>query len=64
MADARNLSYMDNNFYSIPNTIAHFTGGLIAGLLAALVLSSIYWLINGFKKDKMWGIFYKANLFF
>ena len=55
---------MDNNFYSIPNTIAHFTGGLIAGLLAALVLSSIYWLINGFKKDKMWGIFYKANVFF
>ena len=62
---ARNTSFTDYSaFHSIPTTIAAFIGGLLAGLLAALVLSSIYWLIKRFKKDKMWDIFYKANLCF
>ena len=62
---ARNTSVIDYSaFHSIPTTIAAFIGGLLAGLPVALVLSSIYWLIKGFKKDKMWDVFYKANLCF
>ena len=65
MIDARDLSWNDNSSYhSIPSTIGTFIGGLLFGLIVALVLSSIYWLIKGFKKDKMWDIFYKANLCF
>jgi mannose/fructose/N-acetylgalactosamine-specific phosphotransferase system component IID len=62
---ARNTSFTDYSaFHSTSTTIAAFLGGLLFGLLAALGLSLVVWLLTGLKKKKMWNIFYKCNLYF
>ena len=60
----RDVSFIEPLPENNANIVATFVGGLIAGFLSSIVLSLFVWLISGYRKDKVWSVLYKTNLWF